>query len=137
MKKKRMMNTDNEQLITLYKKISQLKRDLSNETDKLKKRKITKEIKKIQGGIPHLKRQIYEREKRANNSAKKGHSQQDILIKQEEKLRELRAKEYLETRKNIISKGLRPKETDKSDKSCSSCGAPYNFNSGFSRCRCS
>ncbi|WP_152443296.1 hypothetical protein [Bacillus sp. THAF10] len=127
---------ESEKVIAVYKKISQLKIKAKNEKDKLKRKRLKKEVEKLQQSLPNIKRKVYEKQKRNRGGADDKFKEEQIK-KKEEEYRQMLIKEDLERRKNRKKLVVTYTEVDKSAKACPSCGVPYNLSSGFSRCRCS
>jgi hypothetical protein len=121
----------------IKKTITQLKKDYGKAVDKSKRKKIRREIMKLQDSIPGLNRIIHQNSKDPVRDQKEENRREEVQKHQQEAELAKLIKQDLEKRKTrtIVSTQLKDK-SEKSNKVCPSCGVPYNYSSGFSRCRC-
>jgi hypothetical protein len=118
--------------------IKKLKKESRIEPDKSKKKKIKREIKKLENSLPGLRRHIYENSKDPISDMKEQRQREEIEKKQAEAERARLIQRDLENRKAGVSFSIPSNDlSDKSRLVCPSCGASYNNSSGFNRCKCS
>ena len=118
--------------------INQLKRDAKNETNKYEKRRLNKRIKGLEGSLPYLRRVIFEGSSSPTKDKKEEKHREKVMKEQEEIERKMLLQNDLKKRREKIhyARELNDKKEGTSNSVCQSCGVPYNYSSGFSRCRC-
>lgn len=99
---------------------------------------MNKEIKSLKSSLPPLKKRIYELSKHKGQSKNDDFLREDLIKQIEETERRKLLQKDLEYLKEKGTNTIDRKETtDKKDKLvCPSCNSPYDYSSGFSRCRC-
>lgn len=126
--------------IAIYKKISQLKKEAMNETDEKKRKRINRQIKGLKDSLPSLKRRAYRISSKIKIKRQKHEELQreELIRAHEEAERKKLLERHLESRKERAKNRTDVKKVNKINPNivCPSCESPFNYSSGFSRCRC-
>ncbi|MCV9885131.1 hypothetical protein [Metabacillus halosaccharovorans] len=120
--------------------LEKLRKDSRTEDDKSKKKKIKKEIKKLEGSLPALRRYIYVNSKDQIREKKDEKRREELVKQQSEAERERLIQQDLENRKNrksvVSSSNTWNDISDKSQLICQSCGIKIRNVYEDSRCGC-
>ena len=120
--------------------LKKMRKDFRTETDNSKRKKIRKEIKKLEGSLPALRRYIYENSKNQLREKEAEKRREEWKKKREEVELARLVQQILEQRKNrpvrLTSSSSWNDINDESQVICQSCGMKIRDVYGTSRCGC-